>query len=151
MSDVAQTTALQVAHRVSDGMWASDRACQALGMRVVEVTPGRASLAMTVREEMLNGHDLCHGGYITTLADSAFAYACNSYDELTVASGLTIDFLAPARLGEALTAAAHEVSKAGRAGVYDVEVCNQDGVRIAVFRGRSHTFRGRPAVPPANA
>lgn len=151
MSDIAETTALQVAHRVRDGMWARDRACQALGMRVVDVTPGRASLAMTVREDMLNGHDLCHGGYITTLADSAFAYACNSYDELTVASGLSIDFLAPARLGETLTASAHEVSKAGRTGVYDVEVSNQNGVRIAIFRGRSHTFRGRPAVPQAKA
>ena len=151
MSDSAETTALQVAHRVRDGMWARDKACQALGMRVVDVTPGRASLAMTVREDMLNGHDLCHGGYITTLADSAFAYACNSYDELTVASGLSIDFLAPARLGETLTASAHEVSKAGRTGVYDVEVSNQNGVRIAIFRGRSHTFRGRPAVPQAKA
>ena len=151
MSDSAETTALQVAHRVRDGMWARDKACQALGMRVVDVTPGRASLAMTVREDMLNGHDLCHGGYITTLADSAFAYACNSYDELTVASGLSIDFLAPARLGETLTASAHEVSKAGRTGVYDVEVSNQNGVHIAIFRGRSHTFRGRPAVPQAKA
>ena len=151
MADAAETAALQVAHRVRDGMWARDKACQALGMRVLDVSPGRASLAMTVREEMLNGHDLCHGGYITTLADSAFAYACNSYDELTMASGLAIDFLAPARLGETLTAAAHEVSKAGRTGVYDVEVSNQNGVRIAVFRGRSHTFRGRPAVPQAKA
>ena len=151
MSDAAETTALQVAHRVRDGMWARDKACQALGMRLVDVTPGRASLAMTVREDMLNGHDLCHGGYITTLADSAFAYACNSYDELTVASGLSIDFLAPARLGETLTASAHEVSKAGRTGVYDVEVSNQNGVHIAIFRGRSHTFRGRPAVPQAKA
>ena len=151
MSDAAETTALQVAHRVRDGMWARDKACHALGMRILEVTPGRANMAMTVREDMLNGHDLCHGGYITTLADSAFAYACNSYDELTVASGLSIDFLAPARLGETLSASAHEVSKAGRTGVYDVEVSNQNGVRIAIFRGRSHTFRGRPAVPLAKA
>jgi acyl-CoA thioesterase len=149
MADAEDPKALEVAHRVRDGMWARDRACQSLGMRIVDVTPGRACLAMTVREDMLNGHQLCHGGYITTLADSAFAYACNSYDELTVASGLSIDFLAPARLGETLSASAHEVSKAGRTGVYDVEVCNQDGLRIAVFRGRSHTFRGRPAVPPA--
>jgi acyl-CoA thioesterase len=146
MSDADETTALQVAHRVRDGMWARDKACQALGMRILDVSPGCASLSMTVRDDMLNGHDLCHGGYITTLADSAFAYACNSYDELTVASGLTIDFLAPARVGETLTAVAREVSKAGRTGVYDVEVSSQSGVRIAVFRGRSHTFRGRPAV-----
>lgn len=151
MADAEDPKALKVAHRVRDGMWARDRACQALGMRIVDVTPGRARLTMTVREDMLNGHQLCHGGFITTLADSAFAYACNSYDELTVASGLSIDFLAPARLGETLSASAHEVSKAGRTGVYDVEVCNQDGLRIAVFRGRSHTFRGRPAVPQASA
>jgi acyl-CoA thioesterase len=147
MSEGTKTTALEVARRVRDGMWSRDRACQALGIRVVEVAPGRASVTMTVREDMLNGHDLCHGGYITTLADSAFSYACNSYDELTVASGLTIDFLAPAHLGETLTASAHEVSKTGRTGIYDAEVCNQHGMRIAVFRGRSHTFCGRPAVP----
>jgi phenylacetic acid degradation protein PaaD len=106
-----------------------------------------ATIEMTIREHMLDGHDICHGGYITTLADSAFAYACNSYDELTVASGVSVDFIDPARLGDTLTASSHEVSKAGRTGVYDVEVSDQQGARIAVFRGRSHTFRGRPAVP----
>lgn len=102
---------------------------------------------MAVREDMLNGHDICHGGLISTLADSAFAYACNSYDELTVASGFSVDFVAPGRLGDVLTARCAEVSRAGRTGVYDVEVSNQKGERIAVFRGRSYTAKGRPAVP----
>jgi acyl-CoA thioesterase len=141
-------TAQQVADHVRDGMWANDRACKALGMRIVSVTPGEATMEMTVREDMLNGHDICHGGLIATLADSAFAYACNSYDELTVASGFAVDLLAPGMLGDVLTARAHEVSKSGRTGVYDIEVSNQHGKRIAVFRGRSHTVRGKPAIPP---
>jgi acyl-CoA thioesterase len=115
-------------------------------MQVREVAPGRAVLSMTVRDEMLNGHDICHGGLITTLADSAFAFACNSYDELTVASGFAVDLLAPGRLGDVLTATCHEVSKAGRTGVYDCEVLNQHGQRIAVFRGRSYTVKGKPVI-----
>ena len=140
------TTPQQTAERVRDGMFANDRASKGLGMRVVEVAPGRAVMAMTVREDMLNGHDICHGGLIATLADSTFAFACNSYDELTVASGFAIDLLAPARLGDVLTASCVEVSKAGRTGVYDTEVRNQRGERIAVFRGRSYTIKGKPAV-----
>jgi acyl-CoA thioesterase len=120
-------------------------------MRMVSVTPGGAVLQMTVREDMLNGHDILHGGLITTLADTAFAYACNAYDELTVASGFSMDLMAPGRLGDVLTATAHEVSKAGRTGVYDVEVRNQTGQRLAVFRGRSYTLRGKPAVKAAAA
>ena len=99
---------------------------------------------MTVREDMLNGHDTCHGGYITALADSIFAFACNSYNELTVAASLTIDFIAPVYGGEVLTARAAEVSLSKRTGIYDVEVINQKGARVAVFRGRSH--RSRPVV-----
>src|SRR5690606_34488667 len=136
-----------IAEHVRRGMFANDRALKALGMEVAEIAPGRAAVTMTVREDMLNGHDICHGGLITTLADSAFAYACNSYDELTVASGFGIDFVAPGRLGDVLTAHCTEVSRAGRTGVYDVEVSNQRGERIAVFRGRSYTAKGRPAVP----
>ena len=120
-------------------------------MRIGEVLPGTATLEMTVREDMLNGHDLCHGGLIAALADSAFAFACNSHGELTVASGFGIDFIAPGRLGDVLTARCHEVAKAGRTGVYDTEVTNQRGERVAVFRGRSHTVKGQPAVPAANA
>jgi len=95
---------------------------------------------------MLNGHAICHGGFIATLADSAFAFACNAYNELTVASGFSIDLMAPARLGDVLTARCAEVSKAGRTGVYDVEVLNQSGERLAVFRGRSYTLKGKPVV-----
>lgn len=139
-------TPQQVAERVRDGMYAKDRAAQALGIEVLEIGPGAAVLRMAVRESMVNGHDLCHGGLIATLADTAFAYGCNSHGELTVASGFGIDFIAPGRLGDVLTARCHEVSKAGRTGVYDVAVSNQRGERIAVFRGRSYTAKGRPAV-----
>jgi len=136
----------QVADRVREGMLANDRATKALGMQVAQVAPGRAVLTMVVRDDMLNGHDICHGGLIATLADSAFAFACNSYNELTVASGFAIDLLAPGRRGDVLTATCAEVSKAGRTGVYDTEVRNQRGERIAVFRGRSYTVKGKPAV-----
>ncbi|MCU0964673.1 MAG: hydroxyphenylacetyl-CoA thioesterase PaaI [Burkholderiaceae bacterium] len=146
MPDAEAPTPQQTADLVREGMARSDRASKWLGMQIVEVTPGRAVLAMSVRNEMLNGHDICHGGLIATLADSAFAYACNSYNELTVASGFAVDLLAPGRLGDVLTATCHEVSKSGRTGVYDCEVINQHGQRIAVFRGRSYTLKGKPAV-----
>ncbi len=136
----------QTAEWVRERMTASDRTLQWLGMQVLQVAPGRAVLQMTVGEQMLNGHDICHGGLITTLADSAFAYACNSYNELTVASGFAVDLLAPGRLGDVLTATCHEVSKAGRTGLYDCAVHNQGGQCVAVFRGRSYTVKGKPAV-----
>ncbi|HWH83829.1 MAG TPA: hydroxyphenylacetyl-CoA thioesterase PaaI [Burkholderiaceae bacterium] len=136
----------QTAERVRDAMFASDRASKMLGMRIVEVGPGTATLTMTVRGDMLNGHDICHGGLIATLADSTFAFACNSYDELTVASSFSIDLIAPGRLGDVLTARCHEVTRAGRTGVYDCDVTNQKGERVAVFRGRSYTIKGKPAV-----
>jgi acyl-CoA thioesterase len=143
MSDI---DAQHTADRVRAAMFANDRATQWLGIQVLQVTPGHAVLAMSVRGEMLNGHDICHGGLITTLADSAFAYACNSYDEFTVASGFAVELLAPARLGDVLTATCDEVSKAGRSGVYDCHVTDQHGKRIALFRGRSHTVKGKPAI-----
>jgi len=136
----------EIADTVRAAMLAKDHATKSLGMHVVEVTPGHATLTMVVRDDMLNGHDLCHGGIIATLADSAFAYACNSYNELTVASGFAIELLAAARLGDRLTARCAEVSKAGRTGVYDAEVTNQRGERVAMFRGRSYTMKGKPAV-----
>jgi len=139
-------TPQQLAEHVRDGMFANDRASKALGMRIVEVGPGRSVVEMTVLDSMVNGHDLCHGGLIATLADSAFAFACNSYNELTVASGFAIDLLAPGKLGDVLTAHCTEVSKSGRTGVYDAVVTNQRGERVAVFRGRSHTMKGKPAV-----
>ncbi len=146
---MSHRTPQQIADHVREGMYANDRASKALGMQVLEVKPGRAVLTMTVRDDMVNGHDICHGGLIATLADSSFAFACNSYNELTVASGFSIDLVAPARLGDVLTATCTEVSKAGRTGVYDAEVRNQRGERVAVFRGRSYTAQGRPAVPDA--
>jgi len=141
-----ERTPQQLAEHVRDGMFANDRASKALGMRIVEVGPGRSVLEMEVRDSMVNGHDLCHGGLIATLADSAFAFACNSYNELTVAAGFSIDILAPGRLGDVLTARCAEVSRAGRTGVYDAVVTNQRGERVAVFRGRSYTMKGKPAV-----
>lgn len=144
-----QDSPQQLAERVRDAMWVGDHATKMLGMEITEVGPGRAVIRMAVRQDMLNGHAICHGGLITTLADSAFAFACNSYNELTVASGFSVDLLAPGRLGDLLTASAKEVSKAGRTGVYDIEVRNQRGERIAIFRGRSYTMRGKPVIPPA--
>jgi acyl-CoA thioesterase len=143
-----EKTPQQVADYVRDGMLKNDAATQGLGMDVQQVSPGRATVTMQVRADMLNGHAMCHGGFISTLADSAFAFACNSYDELTVASGFSIDFLAPARKNDVLTARCVEVSKAGRTGVYDTEVVNQRDERIAIFRGRSYTLKGKPAVTP---
>jgi acyl-CoA thioesterase len=125
-----------------------DAASRALGMQVVAVAPGRATVTMAVRADMLNGFGICHGGFITALADSAFAFACNSYGELTVAAGLVVDFIAPARQGDLLTACCVEVARTGRTGVYDAEVVNQDGARLAVFRGRSYRVKGKPSVPP---
>lgn len=124
-------------------MYDGDAASQALGARVVSVGPGQASMSMTVRADMLNGHKTCHGGFIFALADSTFAFACNSRNAATVASGCTIDYLAPGFEGDVLTAHAVEYSLAGRTGVYDVQVTNQDGKRIAIFRGRSYRIKGQ--------
>jgi acyl-CoA thioesterase len=140
------TTPQQVAEATRDAMWANDRASQALGMQVVAVGPGSATLTMTVRTDMLNGHDTCHGGLLTTLADSAFAFACNAYNEVTVAAGFDVNFVAAAHLGDVLTATARELSKAGRTGVYDIVVTNQRGESLAMFRGRSYTAKGKAVV-----
>ena len=139
-------TPQQVAEASRDAMWEDDRASRSLGIALLAVGPGTATLAMTVREDMLNGHDICHGGFVTTLADSAFAFACNAYNEVTVASGFDVNLLASARLGDVLTATAREVNKAGHTGVYDVTVNNQLGVAVAAFRGRSYTLKGRALV-----
>jgi len=136
-----------IAEHVRTGMLANDRATQGLGIAITSIAPGRATLEMTVRADMLNGFAICHGGFITTLADSAFAFSCNARNDMTVASGLSIDFLAPAREGDRLTAVATEVSLAGRTGVYDVNVHNQRGEAIAVFRGRSYCMKGKHTVP----
>jgi acyl-CoA thioesterase len=125
-------------------MWASDRASQSLGMVLESVTPGRARLSMVVRPDMVNGHDLCHGGLIAALADSAFAFACNSHGTVTVASGFDVQLLESARLGDQLVADAREVALRGRSGVYDVTVRCGEKV-VAEFRGRSRSL-GRPIL-----
>ncbi len=135
-----------LAEACRDAMWRDDRASKSLGMQVLAVGPGTATLAMVVREDMLNGHDICHGGLVTTLADSAFAFACNAYNELTVASGFDVNLIAAARLGDRLTAVASEVSKSGRTGVYDIAVSNQRGEPVAAFRGRSYAMKGKPLI-----
>jgi acyl-CoA thioesterase len=130
-------------------MWAEDEASRRLGMRLLDVGPGRSTVTMTVRQDMVNGHGSCHGGFIATLADSAFAFACNTYDDVTVAAGFDIVFAAPARLGDTLLATALERSRFGRSGLYDVTVACHRGTEtivIAEFRGRSRSL-GRPHLP----
>lgn len=139
-------TPQEIATAVGVGMMAKDAASVGLGIRLSHISPGAAHMTMTVAPSMINGFGTCHGGFITTLADSAFGFACNSYNELTVASGLSVDFVAPAFEGDVLTALATEVSLSGRTGVYDVMVLNQKADCIAVFRGRSHRIKGKQTV-----
>lgn len=131
-----------IARQCAEAMWRQDTASQALGMKLLEVTQGRAVIEMPVREDMTNGHGMCHGGFIFSLADSAFAFACNTYDERTVAQHCTVTYIAPAERGEILTARAHEVSKTGRSGIYDINVSTSGGKTIAEFRGNSRTIGG---------
>lgn len=123
-------------------MYARDAAAKSLGIMIDTVSPGHAQLSMEVRESMLNGHDYVHGGLIFTLADTAFAYACNSRNERNVALGAQISFIAPGRVGSRLVAVAIERSRAGRTGVYDVEVQEDGGKTVALFRGTSYRIEG---------
>ena len=145
---ISPADAQDLAVRVSAAMYARDTASKALGIEIARVSPGHAELTMPVRADMLNGHAICHGGFIFTLADSAFAFACNSYNFNTVASGCGIDFVTPAREGDVLTARAHERALAGRTGVYDVEVVNQRGEMVALFRGKSYRIKGHLVEDP---
>lgn len=131
---------MQLARACAERMFADDLASQSLGIDIEVPAPGRAVATMAVREDMLNGHAICHGGHIFTLADTAFAFACNAYNRVSVAAGATIDFVTPARAGERLRACATEVHRKGRNGVYDVRVNASDGRLVAVFRGRSVTL-----------
>ena len=133
--------AQEVAVRAAEAMWAGDAASQGLGMEVLDVAPGRATLSMTVRADMVNGHAIGHGGFTFTLADSAFAFACNSYNRSTVAASCEIRFLAPTRLGDVLVASAVERSREGRRGVYDVTVRSGE-VLVAELVGHSQEIRG---------
>jgi len=137
-----------VAKAAAETMWRDDGASRALGMEILEVGPGQAKLAMTIRPDMTNGHGTAHGGFIFTLADSAFAFACNSSGDRTVAAHCSITFLRPGALGDRLVATAREVSRSGRSGLYDVSVAVGETV-IAEFRGHSRTVGGSFIDRPA--
>lgn len=140
-----------LAEAVAQTMWSRDHAAQALGIRIEAVTPGSARLSMSVRPDMVNGHAICHGGLIFALADTAFAYACNAYNQNTVASACNIDFLAPGLQGQTLVAEAIERSLSKRTGVYDVTVRDTTGKTIALFRGKSHRIAGEVIAGLHNA
>ena len=147
MANKTQNTQAQaVAKEVGAKLCAQDAAVRTLGITLDSISPGHARLVMKVREDMINGAGICHGGLITTLADSAFAFACNSYNRLTLAAGIAVDFIAPAHQGDVLTATAAEVSRSARTGVYDINVTNQQNKLVAVLRGRCHEVRNRSAV-----
>ena len=132
----------KLAQAVGEAMFARDRVSQALGMTLTAIGQGTASMTMRVRADMCNGHGTCHGGLVFTLADSTFAFACNSWNINAVAQGCTIDFLAAAREGDVLTATGHMQQQGSRTGLYDITVTNQDGKTIAMFRGRSYRLKG---------
>ncbi len=140
--------ALALAQAAGAAMYERDRASMGMGIQLGEIRPGYARMTMPVRTDMLNGHQTCHGGYIFALADSAFAFACNSHNQNTVGAGCTIDYLAPGRLEDVLTAEAVEQSLAGKSGIYDVRVSNQDGRLIALFRGKSIRVAGEVVPTP---
>ena len=139
---VSSNPTQRLAEAVSARMYAQDNATRELGIEIDTIGPGYARLSMRVRKSMLNGHQTCHGGFIFTLADGAFAYACNSHNWTTVAASATIDFLAPARLDDQLTAVAEERTLSGRTGVYDIIVRDQHGRLIALLRGKSYRIQG---------
>lgn len=142
MLDDVTKDAQALAELAGKTMYERDPASKGLGMTLDEIRPGYARMSMRVRPDMLNGHASCHGGFIFTLADSAFAFACNSHNFNTVGAGCTIDYLAPGREGDVLTAEAQEQALAGKTGVYDVTVTNAEGKTIALFRGKSHRVSG---------
>ncbi len=146
---VASTTGSEDAHTLAErcaaAMWADDTASQRLGMTPPVVAPGTATLTMRIREDMANGHGNCHGGFIAALADSAFAFACNTYDQITVAAGFDITFVTAGRVGDRLVATAVERARFGRSGLYDVTITREGGELVAEFRGRSRSL-GRPLL-----
>ncbi|KAA1184762.1 hydroxyphenylacetyl-CoA thioesterase PaaI [Rhizobium tropici] len=142
MSTADSIAPQSLAKACARAMWDEDNATRHLGMELLAVAPGEASLSMAITEAMTNGHGTCHGGYIFTLADSAFAFACNTYNQRTVALHCSVTYVAPAFKGDRLTATAREVSRRGRGGIYDIAVTNQEGEQIAEFRGHSRTVKG---------
>lgn len=152
MTIKAQLSPDALARACADAMWREDRASQGLGMEITAIGPGCATLTMTIQPHMVNGHGIAHGGFIFTLADSAFAFACNSHNERTVAAQGNISFIRPGKLGDRLVAEAREISRSGRSGIYDVQVSADGGV-IAEFRGHSRSIGGAlvPVQDPDNA
>lgn len=132
---------MRLAQAAVQALYSTDRASQGLGLEIIDVAPGRVRVEMTVRPDMVNGHGMCHGGIIFALADSAFAFACNSHGEPMVAAGANIDFVAPTQSGERVTATASEVSRTARNGIYDVCVTKSSGETVAHFRGRCSRLR----------
>ncbi|MEM6988239.1 MAG: hydroxyphenylacetyl-CoA thioesterase PaaI [Pseudomonadota bacterium] len=135
--------AQQLAEASRDAMWADDRASQAAGMSVIAVAPGTATLQMRVRDDMVNGHGICHGGYMFLLADSTFAFACNSHNQKAVAHQCAITYLQPVFENELLTATASELVMQGRSGIYDIAIRNDKDEIVAQFRGHSRTIKGQ--------
>ena len=134
---------VDLARRVGQAMWATDTASKdTMGMDLLESSPGRAVVRMEVKKLHLNGHQICHGGFIFTLADTTFAFACNSHNKVTVAAGCAIEFLKPGQLGDVLTCVGEEQTLSGRHGIYDMRVSNQHGEVIAMFRGKSAQIAG---------
>ena len=138
----------RIAQLCAEALLAGDQASRNLGMRMEDVKPGAARLRMTVRLDMVNGHGICHGGIVFALADSAFAVACNTYNAVTVAAAASIDFLAPVRMHDELTAEARELWRSKRSGIYEIVVSNQRGEQVALFRGRSHSTGGQIVPDP---
>lgn len=142
MSATTSLSPQALAEACAKSMWEDDNASRQLGMEILTVAPGEATISMTVTEMMTNGHGTCHGGYMFTLADSAFAFACNTYNQRTVAQHCSVTYIAPAFKDDRLTATAREVSRRGRGGIYDIRIANQEGEQIAEFRGHSRTVKG---------
>lgn len=149
---LTEAEAADLARRVGESMYAADEASKdTMGMELLSCQPGRASMRMVVRPLHLNGHKICHGGFIFTLADSTFAYACNSRNHATVANGCSIEFLRPAHEADVLTADGVEQTLSGRHGIYDIRVSNQKGQAVALFRGKSTQISGTVIPEPAGA
>jgi len=142
MSTDTKLSPQAMAEACADAMWSTDWASQRMGMRLEHVAPGKATVSMELAEQMLNGHGNAHGGFIFSVADSAFAFACNTYNQRAVAYQVSITYVAPGRAGDRLTATAREVYRAGRNGIYDVHVTNDRGEPVAEFRGHSRTVKG---------
>ncbi|WP_027800490.1 hydroxyphenylacetyl-CoA thioesterase PaaI [Paraburkholderia dilworthii] len=146
----AEMTPDELARATAAAMYENDACSRALGLEIMEVRAGYARLRMTVRDDFLNGHQICHGGLIFTLADSTFAFACNSYNLNTVASGCSIEFLRPVHGGDVLIAEAVEQALSGRTGIYDIRVTNRTGDTVAMFRGKSAQIKGNVIPPTAS-